>query len=344
LYKSTCYYQRGMKPRGQPKGRMISMDNSSESDISISSLMPNCDVLRIINGNDKLTPSAWINQNRQLVENYVDRYGGVLLRGFKIHSLSEFSQCASLVTPKLQEYMFRSTPRSNIGKNIYTSTIYPANREIALHNEFSYFHQWPNRILFYCSVPATVRGETPIANGAQVYNRLPKDIIDKFEQKKVMYVRNYSEGLDLSWQEVFQTDSTSTVSDYCDKNSINYEWYNNGNSLRTSHIAQATITHTITNQKVWFNQAHLFHFSNLDHETQNLILEVCSKETIPRNSFYGDGSDIEVDYLTAIRECYQKEKITFKWQRGDIMILDNTILAHGRATYSGERRVAAAMG
>ncbi len=48
--------------------------------------------------------------------------------------------------------------------------------------------------------------------------------------------------------------------------------------------------------------------------------------------------------LEHIREAYNKEKIKFKWQRGDIMILDNILTAHAREPFKGARKVAVAMG
>jgi len=67
------------------------------------------------------------------------------------------------------------------------------------------------------------------------------------------------------------------------------------------------------------------------------------EENLPRNTFYGDGKPIEVEVLDHIREAYNQEKIKFKWQKGDIMILDNILTAHAREPFKGERKVVVAM-
>src|SRR5688572_31013451 len=45
--------------------------------------------------------------------------------------------------------------------------------------------------------------------------RSPARIVEKFAQKQVMYVRNYGDGLGLSWQEAFQTDDKRIVEEHC---------------------------------------------------------------------------------------------------------------------------------
>ncbi len=44
-----------------------------------------------------------------------------------------------------------------------------------------------------------------------------------------------------------------------------------------------------------------------------------------------------------LREAYRKEKITFPWKTGDVLLLDNMSVAHSREPYRGERKVIVAM-
>jgi hypothetical protein len=79
---------------------------------------------------------------------------------------------------------------------------------------------------------------------------------DKFEEKGVMYVRNYSD-LDIPWQIVFQTEKREGVEAYCNQHELAFEWLE-GNTLRTTQVNPATAVHPVTGEKIWFNQAHLF--------------------------------------------------------------------------------------
>ena len=107
--------------------------------------------------------------------------------------MNGFEQFIQTLAGNLLEYSFRSTRRSLVSGNIYTSTEYPAQPFIPLHNEMAYSRNWPQKIAFFCVKKAEQGGQTPIANSRKVFERLDSKMREKFAQKKVMYVRNYGE-------------------------------------------------------------------------------------------------------------------------------------------------------
>jgi Taurine catabolism dioxygenase TauD, TfdA family len=228
-----------------------------------------------------------------------------------------------------------------VSGKIYTSTHYPAHQTIALHNEMSYSRQWPMIIGFFCVQPAPEGGETPIADSRRVFAQIDAAIKEEFIRKQLMYVRNYTDALDLSWREVFQTNSRAEVESYCLKAGMKVQW--NGDELRTWQVCQAVTEHPVTGEMVWFNQAHLFHVSSLDHDVRSSV-QSAARGNEPRNAFFGDGSEIDEAALDHIRAVYDNEKVTFPWQRGDILILDNILTAHGRNPYRGPRQIVVGMG
>jgi hypothetical protein len=196
---------------------------------------------------------------------------------------------------------------------------------------------------FFCVQPAGEGGETPLADSRRVFAQIDPEIREEFIRKQVMYVRNYDdEALDLSWREVFQTDSRAEVENYCSKAGMTVEW-NGEKQLRTSQVCQAVVQHPLTGEMVWFNQAHLFHVSSLEHDVRS-FLQSTSGGNEPRNAFFGDGSEIDEALLDHIRSVYENEKVTFPWQRGDVLILDNILKAHGRKPYRGPRQIVVGMG
>lgn len=296
--------------------------------------------------NGDLDILAFVKNNKEEIETELLSSGGILLRNFSIRSISEFNKLAQIVSPDLLEYTNRSTPRTNIGGKIYTSTEYPEDKHIPLHNENSYTLVWPNKIFFFSVVVATTGGETPIADSREVFKKLNPNMVKKFNDKKVLYVRNYTPGIDLSWQNVFQTESRNEVEKYCQEQNIEYTWHDvNGElELTTKQLCQATLNHPITEEPVWFNQAHLFHASAIDKEDLDILVSVVGKNALPRNSYYGDGSEISGEELQHIKEVFDSERIVFPWQKGDVMILDNILMAHSRYPFTGERKVVVAMG
>ena len=198
------------------------------------------------------------------------------------------------------------------------------------------------RIFFFCVTPPAQGGETPLADSRRVFERISQRTTEIFEQKQILYVRNYGEGLDLSWQTAFQTEDRSEVEMFCRNAGIQFEW-KSGNRLRTRQLCQAVASHPKTGAIVWFNQAHLFHISSLGPALSESLLKGFEAEDLPRNAYFGDGSDIDAQALEEIRQGYQHETVTFSWQQGDILMLDNMLAAHGRASFVAPRKILVGM-
>lgn len=276
------------------------------------------------------------------IAKHLARDGGVLLRGFADMNVDRFHEFAKSFGSPLLSYEFGSTPRKEVQKGVYSSTEYPAHQWIPQHNEQAYTTNWPMKIWFYCDVQPEDRGETPVADSRVVYQGIDPALRERFASRKLMYVRNYGNGLDLSWQQVFNTDDTAVAEAYCRKHQIEWEWKEDGN-LRTRQICQAVARHPRTGEDVWFNQAHLFHVSALEETTREALLDIVDEEELPRNVYYGDGSPIADEELDSVRAVYDAHRLDFAWQRGDVMMLDNMLMTHGRAPFSGPRRIVVAM-
>jgi alpha-ketoglutarate-dependent taurine dioxygenase len=284
---------------------------------------------------------SWAGDQREEIERLLLRYGAILFRGFRVADAGEFEHFVRTLAPDLIDYRERAAPRHEVGNNIYTSTEYPPDQRILLHHEMSYSHNWPTKIWFYCAKAAKEGGATPVANDRKVFPRLDPRIREAFMRKKVMYVRNYGDGLDLPWQDVFQTSDKAKVEDYCRRSFTEFEWKDN-NRLRTKQVRQAVATHPLTGDTVWFNHTHMFHQSSLEPEVRASLVSEFGRD-IPRDAFYGDGTPIEDSVLDEIRRVYQDSAVTFAWQEGDILMLDNFLSSHGREPFVGSRRILVAM-
>jgi alpha-ketoglutarate-dependent taurine dioxygenase len=286
--------------------------------------------------------AEWAAQSVDFIEDHLGRAGAVLFRGFGVNTPELFEEVVRAVTPRLLTYTERSTPRTAVGGDIYTATEYPADRQIPLHNENSYSHAFPRRLWFCCLQTAERGGETPLADSREVLRRLKPQVTARFVETGVMYVRNYGQGIDLDWQTVFQTSSRRAVEDYCRGAGIEFEW-RGGERLRTRQVRPAVQVAPETGEPVWFNQAHLFHVSGLDKEVREDLLRTTAEEDLTRNAFYGDGSPIAEETLEEIRGVYGECAVAFPWQRGDVLLVNNLLTAHGRNAFQGARRVLVAM-
>ena len=284
----------------------------------------------------------WVKANQQRVKETLLKHGGILFRGFNITTIKDFHLFIHQVSGDLLEYRDSVTPRSAVKNQIYTSTDFAADQFIELHNEMAYSQEWPMKIFFYCDTPPKSGGETPIADSRKIFQKMNPSIIKKFSDKGVMYVRNLGLPLGVKWEDAFQTKDKKKVEEYCNENGMNCIWKTDEH-LRIEQVRPAISTHPITGESLWFNQITAFNITTLDQEIREEILHQYDEEDVPKNSFYGDGTRIEPEILEEIRKVYAEEEIKFTWEKGDILMLDNMMIAHGRTPYEGDRKILVGM-
>lgn len=291
--------------------------------------------------NSRLLLSDSIETLKPAIESYLTTVGGVLFRGYSVPSVEKFQDIARSFGSPLLSYDFGSTPRSSVTSGgVYTSTEYPAHQHIPLHNEKAYTREWPMKIWFHCVQQPKSGGETPIADSRAIYQNIPDAIKNKFADG-LLYVRNYGD-FGVPWQEVFNTENKNKVEAYCIRSQINFKWQEDG-SLRTEQLCQGVEQHPITKEWVWFNQAHLFHESNLQPEVREILVDTYGARGLPRNVFWADGSEIEDSVLNEVRNVLDDQTVLFPWQNGDVLMLDNMLVAHARRPFEGPRKIVVAM-
>ncbi|WP_223744746.1 TauD/TfdA family dioxygenase [Corallococcus sp. AS-1-12] len=290
-------------------------------------------------GEQSMLLEDWVAANRDGLEQRLTEHKALLFRGFG--SRNGFESIANSFFDRRLNYTYRSTPRTDLGQNLYTATEYPKQLPIPQHCENAYQRDWPMRLLFNCVEPASRGGRTPLADMSRVTAMIPSEVQEEFERKKVRYVRNYRAGVDLPWQEVFGTSSKAEVEKFCADHDMECQWTEGG--LRTIQVCQAFAAHPLTGERIWFNQAHLFHLSALDPGSQKMMLSFFGESGLPRNSYFGDGSPIGSDVLEPIRSAFDRNKVSFEWRKDDVLLIDNMLVSHGRDPFEGSRRVLVCM-
>jgi hypothetical protein len=284
----------------------------------------------------------WAATNKAFVEANLLKHGAVLFRGFGVTSASAFEKVVLAICPDMFDE-YGDLPREAEGGKVYSSTPYPADETILFHNEGSHQHRWPMRISFYCVKAAKQGGESPIVDCRRMYQAIDPVVRDRFERLGLMYVRNFVDGLDVSWQQFFQTGDRAKVEDYCRKGSFEFEWTRN-NGLRTRLRCPAVVTHPQTGELVFFNQVQLHHPSCLSPAVRESLLSVVKEEDLPRNVYYGDGSKIEDAVMEDLGVLYRQLAASFPWQEQDVLMINNMLVAHSRNPFVGERKIVVALG
>lgn len=185
--------------KSQPKPQAINLSTQeliTESFLQCGGKLP----LIISPKFSDLNLPIWAENHQEFIINNLLKYGGILFRDFAVSQKEDFEQFVSAVCPQLMPYIESSTPRTQLSEKVYTSTEFPADQTIALHNESSYANTYPMKIWFCCIEPASQGGETPIADVRKVFQRIHPRIRESFQEKGWMLVRNYGDGFGLPWQ------------------------------------------------------------------------------------------------------------------------------------------------
>ena len=290
----------------------------------------------------ELDPVSWAQQARGWIGEQLRRHGGLLFRGFDLPDASAFEQFAQAIEPDLYG-TYGDLPKNNSGKNIYHSTPYPEQHMILFHNESSHLAQWPRKQWFYCEKPAPQGGCTPIVDCREVLARLPQPIVEKLRTQGLLYVRHFTDKLDVRWQDFFKTEHREEVEQRCREAGTQWQWLGE-DGLRIAQRCPAIVHHPDTDEASFFNQVQLHHPACLEPEVRSNLLELFGPEHLPRNVCYGDGSPIEDEVMAEIGRVYEACAVRFAWQKGDVVMLDNMLVAHARDPFEGERKICVAMG
>lgn len=309
----------------------------------------------------------WIEENTAWREEELHRTGAMLFRGFAaIRTAEDFAALAQRIAPEILDYAGGTTPRSLVTGKIVTSTDAPRHVVIGLHQEMSYLapspafpDPTPDKVMFFCATAPGGGGQTPIADMRAVYRKLPRELIDRFEQKgglvlhrKLPTKKKY--GFEVTWSTAFGTTDCVEMEMIAKQNGWSMSW-SKDDGLEISHQpSPITLTHRVTREKVWFNQAHLLHKSvapwtsawlgpGLPQRLKARVLQPFIKGRFFYHSTHADGSEISLSDLECIRHTLAEEMVLFDWQRGDVLLIDNKLVSHGRQPYQPPRTIYAAL-
>ncbi|MDX6744041.1 TauD/TfdA family dioxygenase [Actinocorallia sp. A-T 12471] len=286
--------------------------------------------------------AAPLREHRARLRAGLVEHGALLLRGFDVGGPDGLADAVRALAGEPLTYTEQSSPRSVIKGNVYTSTSYPRQAEIPLHNEMSYQAVWPLTLFFHCVEPPHTQGATPLSDVRRVYELIDPDVRAEFERRRWRVVRTYGDDVGLRWRTVFGAETRAEVEAQCARGGITAEWTGD-DGLRTTAVRDAVHRHPVTGLPVWFNHIVIFHESSLDADVREALHDAYGPDGFPHNTFYGDGGTIPDDVVAHLRHCYRAASTRFDYRRDDLLVVDNMSVAHGREPFTGPREIAVAM-
>jgi len=234
----------------------------------------------------------------------------------------------------------------------------------------------PPRKLFFSalSAPKTIGGETALCDFRKVYQDLPKALREKLQSKKLRYTRTqkpvgerntHDVAASISWSDIFRTTNKTEVELLAAKDDTPMRWEGPNQDIFVSEFeAEAFQSHPETGEPVWFAHVQVFHWTSFPAElflafqrtrdvrylarAIGLGIKSWVKYGLLGNKMalhvaFGDGEPISVMEMHHIRKAIHQNNVYNRWQKGDILMIDNFSTSHGRQpTYDLGRNIVVA--
>ena len=285
---------------------------------------------------------GWAAEHRGALRAVLAEHGSVVVRGLGLRDPGEVGAVFRQLAPGLMAEKEAFAPRQTYAEGVYSSTKWPANQQMCMHHELSYTVRLPGLLLLACLAAPTSGGATAVADAPTVLDRLPADLVERFERDGWLLVRNYNDDIGASYAEAFGTEDRGAVESYCRANAIDLAWQPDG-GLRTWQRRSAVVRHPVTGRRCWFNQVAFLSEWTIDPEIREYLVDEYGADGLPFNTRYGNGDPVDADVVQVLNEVYEAVTEREPWQTGDLMLVDNIRTAHSREPFEGHREVLVAM-
>lgn len=288
-------------------------------------------------------PAEWVARHRDVLLDVVDRDGALRIRGLEVNDPGEFARISEILLGTLMNEREGFAPRSAYPGGVRSASHWPADQPMCLHHELSYARECPGLLLYACLEAPAEGGATTLADSRLVTARLPAEIRDEFARSGWLLTRSYNEMLGVSWEEAFGVSTRREAEEYCRANAIDHVWDDAG-GLRTRQRRHAFARHPVDGATVWFNQIAFLSRWTMAAEVREYLVGQFGVDGLPFDTARGDGADVDAKTVQTIHACYAEITIREPWRRGDLLLIDNVRMAHGRDPFRGSRHVLVAMG
>ncbi|TDL86308.1 TauD/TfdA family dioxygenase [Meridianimarinicoccus aquatilis] len=278
----------------------------------------------------------------------LQHYGVLLFRGFT-HDTDGFVAFSDQLTDDFSNYRggglrFAMLDREKVGghNTVLTTTGHKANFGIPLHGEMYYMKEPPQLLWFYADVPPLEGGQTTLCDGAALYQALKPETQAWFRDHQIKYVRNLVEG---DWQATFMTDNLDEARAFCASNDLTMTYDPETGTVSAEFTCSALRTYE--QETLFINNALFIYMGEMAFRSgwaaKNLPgLRSAECPIVVRA---GDGSELPKSVIEDVQQTSAKLTRKIYWQQGDIVLINNHRVLHGRAeTDSGERSILVRLG
>ena len=284
----------------------------------------------------------WFRTHRQAILHLLAERGAMLLRGLPIKSDRDFDLMMRSLDQENFSYVgsLSNAVRHNRTDRVFTANEAPPDVEIHFHHEMAQTPVFPSKLAFYCEQAPTKGGATPLCRSdallSEMAERIP-EFVQRCEElglryTNVMPVRaDLASGQGRSWSSTLSADTKEEAAGRLTELGYEFEWLPDDSLKATTPVLPA-IRQLPDGRRVFFNQL-IAAFKGWQDVRNQGNKSVC----------FGDGSALaDKDMVTV---CAISEELAFDlpWVAGDIALVDNFLVMHGRRPFEGQRCVLASL-
>lgn len=271
-----------------------------------------------------------LENNKEWLEKMLIKNSAVLIRGFNVENAVEFNDIVETFGWEDIRYV-GPAPRTHIHKRIWTANEGPLSEFIYYHHEMVLIKEYPKKLMLFCEIPPQEGGETPFVPSFRVAERMLEEfpeVVEEMEKKGLKYTftalgsDNTGSMRGRGWEDAFATNDRAIAEERAKALGMDMEWLPNGGvkTILCPH-RPTQVFDGRKGRRMWFNTIVGMHGKELSSATM------------------ADGSEIPEHVVKRCGEIIEEESIQFKWQKGDVLFLDNLATLHGRRPSSAPRRV-----
>jgi alpha-ketoglutarate-dependent taurine dioxygenase len=270
-----------------------------------------------------------LNLSREAILSLFKQHGALLFRGFdpELEVYQAFSDlfCAEFITYMGGGYQRQvinpDGDQTILSVNYYLGQDQQRTFGLPLHGEMYYIEHRPDVMFFYCVHPASLDGETTVADGALLYQALSPKIQDCFKGQRLKYIRSYQRE---DWQARFLTEDIAVVQKFCHDNGLRVTVHGD-DSIDTEYISPGVMQPPRSDSPVFIN---------------NLLPVIWQEEHGSTNNIvrWEDGSQISADIIEDTKAAAERCTRLVAWRPLEILMVDNSRVLHGRMAFEDKHR------
>nr|ADN26242.1 Fe(II)/ 2-oxoglutarate-dependent oxygenase [Streptomyces coeruleorubidus]ADN65339.1 oxidoreductase [Streptomyces coeruleorubidus] len=288
------------------------------------------------------SPFSWLHDMAATIRDHMLLRGAVLIHGLPMDGPDSLAKARNALGIAGHTPTEAFNNRSDFGNGIFSPINWPNDRVICPFQESSFSRTFPSVVLTACITPPDGEGQSHLSDTRRIAGHLPAHLADRVRTGGWTMARSFHDGFGITWQEAFSVADRAALDELFETTGIKPEWLPNG-TLYTVRHRPGFIDHPTTGEECWFNQISFLNAGNLDPVERDIMTDAFGKY-LPMNTFFGDGSPLSDEDLTAIQHAYDSVRVGVPWRRGDLLITDNIIMAQGRSQFEGSPEFLIALG